>query len=158
MIRGYFPDSKAIAEAIAADLAKVGIKVNLKTKDWGAYLEDRNNGKFPMWMLGWGSDNGDPDNYIGYHFYHDPGKPRAEDCYGNDKLAQLLVDGRKEPDLAKREKIYQEAEKLVHDDVARIPVVWVAGTRASSATRSRATSRSCSGRGTRTCGRPRSNG
>ena len=25
-----------------------------------------------MWMLGWGSDNGDPDNYIGYHFAHDP--------------------------------------------------------------------------------------
>ena len=124
VIRGYFPDSKAIAEAIAADLAKVGIKVNLKTKDWGAYLEDRNNGKFPMWMLGWGSDNGDPDNYIGYHFAHEVGTPKKEDCYANDKLAQLLIDGRKEPDLAKREKIYQQAEQLVRDDVARISVVW----------------------------------
>jgi peptide/nickel transport system substrate-binding protein len=128
VIRGYFPDSKAIGEAIAADLAKVGIKVNLKTKDWGAYLEDRNNGKFPMWMLGWGSDNGDPDNYLGWHFFHEIGKPKAEDCYANDKVAQLILDGRKEPDLAKREKIYQEAEKLIHDDVARIPVVWVQGT------------------------------
>ncbi len=63
VVRGYFPDSKAIGEAIAADLAKVGITVNLMTEDWGAYLEDRNIGKFPMWMLGWGSDNGDPDNY-----------------------------------------------------------------------------------------------
>ena len=81
-----------------------------------------------MWMLGWGSDNGDPDNYIGCHFASRPSaSPRQEDCYANDKLAQLLIDGRKEPDLAKREKIYQEAEKLVHDDVARIPVVWVAG-------------------------------
>lgn len=128
VIRGYFPDSKAIGEAIAADLAKVGIKVNLKTKDWGAYLEDRNNGKFPMWMLGWGSDNGDPDNYLGWHFYHDIGKPKKEDCYANDKVAQLLLDGRKEADLAKREKIYQEAEMLIHEDVARIPVVWVQGT------------------------------
>jgi len=128
VIRGYFPDSKAIGEAIAADLAKVGIKVNLKTKDWGAYLEDRNNGKFPMWMLGWGSDNGDPDNYLGWHFYHDLGKPRKEDCYANEKVAQLLLDGRKEPDLAKREKIYQEAEVLIHEDVARVPVVWVLGT------------------------------
>lgn len=128
VIRGYFPDSKAIGEAIAADLAKVGIKVNLKTKDWGAYLEDRNNGKFPMWMLGWGSDNGDPDNYLGWHFYHDIGKPKKEDCYANDKVAQLLLDGRKEADLAKREKLYQEAEVLIHNDVARIPVVWVQGT------------------------------
>ena len=27
-----------------------------------------------------------------------------------------------------REKIYQEAEQIVHDDVARIPVAWPATT------------------------------
>ncbi|MCC6453519.1 MAG: ABC transporter substrate-binding protein [Caldilineaceae bacterium] len=124
VIRGYFPDSKAIGEAIAADLAKVGINVNLVTEDWGAYLEDRNVGKFPMWMLGWGSDNGDPDNYIGYHFSHAVGEPREEDCYDNDTLAELLIEGRTIADTAEREKIYQQAEQIVHDDVARIPVVW----------------------------------
>ncbi len=129
VIRGYFPDSKAISEAIAADLAKVGIKVNLKTEDWAAYLADRLEGKFPMWMLGWGSDNGDPDNFIGYHFKPDAvGKPKKEDCYNNTKVAQLLIDGQIEPDLAKREKIYQQAEQLIHDDVARVAVVWVQGT------------------------------
>ncbi|RME65686.1 MAG: ABC transporter substrate-binding protein [Caldilineae bacterium] len=128
VIRGYFPDSKAIGEAIAADLAKVGIRVNLKTEDWGAYLDDRNQGKFPMWMLGWGSDNGDPDNYIGFHFAHPVGEPKAEDCYDNDELAQLLIDGRIEADPAKREKIYQRAEEIVHEDVARIPVVWATST------------------------------
>jgi peptide/nickel transport system substrate-binding protein len=124
VIRGYFPDSKAIGEAIAADLAKVGIKVNLKTEDWGAYLEDRNNGKFPMWMLGWGSDNGDPDNYLGWHFYHDPGTPRKEDCYANDEVAKLIIQGRTVADIPEREKIYQQVEQLVHDDAARIPVAW----------------------------------
>lgn len=128
VIRGYFPDSKAIGEAIAVDLAKVGIRVNLQTEDWGAYLDDRNQGKFPMWMLGWGSDNGDPDNYIGYHFAHPVGEPKAEDCYANDELAQLLIDGRIEADPAKREAIYQQAEEIVHSDVARIPVVWTTGT------------------------------
>lgn len=122
--RGYFPDSKAIGEAIAADLAKVGIKVNLMTEDWGAYLEDRNVGKFPMWMLGWGSDNGDPDNYIGYHFAHTPGEPRAEDCLNDEQLANLLIQGREVADTDQREKIYQEAEQIVRDNVYRIPVVW----------------------------------
>jgi peptide/nickel transport system substrate-binding protein len=126
VIRGYFPDSKAIAEAIAVDLAKVGIQVELKTEEWGTYLQDRLDGKFPMWMLGWGSDNGDPDNYIGYHFSHPVGQPKEEDCYNNDRLSQLLIDGSKESDTAKREKIYQEAEQLVYDDMARLPVAWVA--------------------------------
>lgn len=124
VIRGYFPDSEAIAEAIAADLARVGISVSLQTEDWGAYLEDRNNGEFPMWMLGWGSDNGDPDNYIGYHFSHPPGEPKAEDCYDAPRLAELLIEGRIETDPDAREEIYQEAESIVHEDVARIPVVW----------------------------------
>lgn len=127
VIRGYFPDSKAIGEAIAVDLAKIGVTVELMTQDWGAYLEARNEGKFPMWMLGWGSDNGDPDNFIGWHFAHPVGEPKAEDCYNNDKLAQLLIDGAKEPDLAKREKIYQDAEQIVHDDMPRIPVAWPTG-------------------------------
>ena len=124
VVRGYFPDSKAIGEAIAADLAKVGIKVSLKTEDWGAYLDDRNQGKFPMWMLGWGSDNGDPDNFIGYHFSHPAGEPKKEDCYNNDELSKLLTEGRTEADIAKREQIYQKAEEIVHADVPRIPVVW----------------------------------
>jgi len=124
VVRGYFPDSKAIGEAIAADLAKVGITVNLQTEDWGAYLADRLEGKFPMWMLGWGSDNGDPDNFIGYHFAQSPDVLRVEDCYKNDELGKLLVDGSTIPDTAQREEIYKKAEQLVHDDVARIPVVW----------------------------------
>jgi peptide/nickel transport system substrate-binding protein len=124
VVRGYFPDSKAIGEAIAADLAKVGITVNLLTEDWGAYLEHRLVGDFPMWMLGWGSDNGDPDNFLGYHFAQVPGEVRAEDCYVNDELAQLLIDGRTVADSAQREEIYKQAEQIIHDDVARIPVVW----------------------------------
>jgi len=128
VIRGYFPDSKAIGEAIAADLAKAGIRVNLQTEDWGAYLEDRNVGEFPMWMLGWGSDNGDPDNYLGWHFSHPVGEPKAEDCYDNSRVAELLIEGRVESDPAAREEIYQEAEMLIHEDVARIPVVWTTGT------------------------------
>ncbi len=127
VIRGYSPDGKAIAEAIAVDLQKIGVKVELKTEDWGAYLADRLEGKFPMWMLGWGSDNGDPDNFIGYHFAHPIGQPKKEDCYANDKLSQLLIDGAKEPDIAKREKIYQDAEQIVYDDMARISVAWPGG-------------------------------
>jgi ABC-type transport system substrate-binding protein len=127
VIRGYFPDSKAIAEAIAVDLAKVGIEVELMTKDWGPYLDDRLEGKFPMWMLGWGSDNGDPDNFIGFHFAHPVGEPNPEDCYDSDELSQLLIDGAAEPDAAEREKIYQQAEQVVFDDMARLPIAWPAG-------------------------------
>ena len=128
VIRGYFPESKALSEAMAADLAKVGITVNLKTEDWGVYLTDRSEGKFPAWALGWGSDNGDPDNFIGYHFIWKDGKtPNVEDAYNNPKLQELLRKGQVVADPAEREKIYQDAEQIVYDDVARIPVAWPVG-------------------------------
>ena len=37
-------------------------------------------------------------------------------------------------DQDEREKIYQEAEMLIHEDVARIPVVWTHRALSSSAT------------------------
>jgi ABC-type transport system substrate-binding protein len=43
-------------------------------------------------------------------------------------VAELLIEGRVAADQDVREQIYQEAEVLIHEDVARIPVVWVPGT------------------------------
>ena len=69
--RPYFPNPKEIAEAIAADLAKVGITVKLQTIDWAVYLDKRKNGQLPLYMLGWTGDNGDPDNFVCYFFCMD---------------------------------------------------------------------------------------
>src|SRR3989454_6267615 len=55
--RPYFPNPKEIAEAMAADLAKVGIKAQLQTAEWAVYLDKRKNGQLPLYMLGWTGDN-----------------------------------------------------------------------------------------------------
>lgn len=55
--RPYFPNPKPIAEAFAAELSAIGIKVNLQTEDWAAYLENHNkNPGFQAFMLGWIGD------------------------------------------------------------------------------------------------------
>jgi peptide/nickel transport system substrate-binding protein len=66
--RPYYPNPKEIAEAIAADLAKVGITVQLQTTDWTVYLDKSRKGQMALWMLGWTGDNGDPDNFVCYFF------------------------------------------------------------------------------------------
>src|SRR5215475_4670704 len=47
--RPYFPNPKEIAEAMAADLAKVGIKTQLQTTEWAVYLDKRKNGQMPLY-------------------------------------------------------------------------------------------------------------
>jgi|APIni6443716594_1056825.scaffolds.fasta_scaffold20411_2 peptide/nickel transport system substrate-binding protein len=116
--RPYYPNPKEIAEAIAADLAKVGITVQLQTTDWAVYLDKRKNGQLPLYMLGWTGDNGDPDNFVCY-FFCSPGASR-EGFYANQQLTDVLMEAQKLTDQPKRAALYRKAEQMIHDDVARI--------------------------------------
>lgn len=115
--RPYYPDPKGIAEAIAADLAKVGVRCNLKTEDWTTYLADRRDGKFNLWMLGWTGDNGDPDNFLFFHY----GVPRpGEGNYNSPELIKVLTDAQKVVDQGQRAELYKQAAVIIHEDCPRL--------------------------------------
>ncbi len=120
--RPYFPTPKAIAEAFAADLSAIGIRVNLKTQDWAAYLADRRKAPgYQAFMLGWTADFGDPDSFLYPHF-----GPNSTDDIGNwknDQVFQLLNQGRAIPDQAGRAKVYAQVDQILHDEVLRLPIV-----------------------------------
>ncbi|OLP17478.1 ABC transporter substrate-binding protein [Leptolyngbya sp. 'hensonii'] len=120
--RPYFPTPKPIAEAMAADLTAIGIRVNLQTKDWAAYLADRRRPPgFQSFMLGWTGDYGDPDNFYYPHF----GPNSTTDLGGwrNDRLIQLLIQGRATDNQAARAKIYAEIDEILQSEVVRLPIV-----------------------------------
>jgi peptide/nickel transport system substrate-binding protein len=129
--RFYYPSPKEIGEAMAADLARAGINVELYLEgDWPTYLGSRREGRLPgLYMLGWGGDNGDPDNFTGYFFGGLASEDaiqnpiRREGWFQNQELAVLLYKALVTPDQAQREAMYKQAEKILHDDVAR---VWIA--------------------------------
>ena len=116
--RPYYPNPKEIAEAIAADLAKVGITVQLQTTDWTVYLDKSRNGQLALFMLGWTGDNGDPDNFVCY-FFCAIGAPRMG-FYANQPLTDVLLQAQKLTDQEKRAELYRKAEQMIHDDVARL--------------------------------------
>jgi peptide/nickel transport system substrate-binding protein len=116
--RPYFPNGKEIGEAIAADLAKSGIKAQLQTAEWAVYLDKRKNGQLGLYMLGWTGDNGDPDNFVCY-FFCSPGASR-EGFYSNKPLADLLLRASVTTAQDDRAKLYRQAEQMIHDDIARL--------------------------------------
>src|SRR2546426_9780998 len=116
--RPYFPNPKEIAEAMAADLAKVGIKAQLQTAEWAVYLDKRKNGQLPILILGVSGDNGDPDNFLCY-FFCQPGVSR-EGFYANKPLAEVLLRAQTLTSQAERAKLYRQAEQMLHDDVGRL--------------------------------------
>jgi len=129
--RFYYPSPEEIGTAMAADLANAGIVANLELAgDWSTYLGYRRTGSLMgLYMLGWGGDNGDPDNFIGYFFgglnsadeVKEP-HPR-EGWYANQEVAVLIYKAAINSSQAERTAMYEQVEQLLYDDVARI---WVA--------------------------------
>ncbi len=119
--RPYFPNGKEIGTAIASDLGKVGIRAHLQTEDWATYLKDRKTNKFPMFMIGWIGDNGDPDDWLGFFFpKHDP--DNAYLSYDNPTVFDLINKAKVATSQAERAKLYAQAEEMIINDVRDVPI------------------------------------
>ncbi|MBM0740939.1 ABC transporter substrate-binding protein [Phormidium sp. CLA17] len=120
--RPYFPTPKPIAEAFAADLSAVGIRVSLKTKDWAAYLAERRKPPgYQSFMLGWTADYGDPDSF--YFPHYAPSATTDIGNWKNETVSQLLNQGRALQTQADRAKVYAQVDKILHQEVLRLPIV-----------------------------------
>jgi peptide/nickel transport system substrate-binding protein len=120
--RPYYPNPKEVGEAIAADLAKVGITVKLQTVDWAVYVDKRAKGEMGLFMLGGTGNNGDPDDFLCSSFCLGPNDaPRPTEGFVADKeLSDMLKKAAEMTNQAERAPIYQKAEQLIHDRVLRV--------------------------------------
>jgi peptide/nickel transport system substrate-binding protein len=120
--RQSFPVPKAIAEAMAADLGKVGIRAKLKTQDWAAYLAGRNKPPgYQSFMMGWTGDYGSADNFFYPHF--GPGGTQDIGNWKDETLWQLLEKARATPKLDDRNPLYDRASAIVRNSLLRVPIV-----------------------------------
>ena len=119
--RPYYPTAQAVAEAYSTYFADIGVKVELKTEDWGVYLDNWDAGKKGgMVMLGWTGDYGDPNNFLFTHF--GPGN-MAEAGYDNPEVTTLLQDAGSATTQEDSAKLFQEAGLIINKDMPRIPIV-----------------------------------
>ncbi|NDJ17626.1 ABC transporter substrate-binding protein [Myxacorys almedinensis] len=120
--RPYFPTPKPIAEAFAADLSAVGIRVNLKTKDWASYLSDRIKPPgYQAFMMGWIGDYGDPDTFYYPHFGPDGTNDIGK--WKNEQVLQLLEQARTASAQSDRGKLYAQVDEIIHREAVRLPIV-----------------------------------
>src|SRR3990170_3768957 len=120
--RFYFPAAKEIGEAVAANLTNAGFNVELYLEgDWPTYLGSRREGRLVgLYLLGWGGDNCDPDNFICYFFCTGTEPIMREGWYQNPPLVDLQKKAQTTPGQELREPMYKEAEQMLHENVARL--------------------------------------
>jgi len=112
--RPYNPNAKRIAELMQADLAKVGIKAEIKSFEWGEYRKRMQAGEHQMGMLGWTGDNGDPDNFLhtllGCASAKSGGSNVAKFCY--KPFDDLVMKAKTVSNPAERTKLYEKAQVI----------------------------------------------
>ncbi|NDP37198.1 MAG: ABC transporter substrate-binding protein [Rhodoferax sp.] len=112
--RPYNPNARRIAELMQADLAKIGVKAEIKSFEWGEYRKRMQAGEHQMGMLGWTGDNGDPDNFLntllGCSSAKANGSNVAKFCY--QPFEDLIQKAKVVTNPAERTKLYEKAQVI----------------------------------------------
>jgi len=105
-----------ISELVQANLAVIGIDVEIQILEWGTYLEQTAEGLHDMFLLGWVTMTGDADYGI-FPLWHSGEIGGANRFfYDNPVVDDLLERARVSQDPAERDALYREVtEILVYD-------------------------------------------
>jgi peptide/nickel transport system substrate-binding protein len=111
------------AEVIQSQLKGIGIDVEVKVLEYGAYLDAEDNGETDMFISGWGNATGDAD-YNQYNLFHSSslGKGGNTTFYVNEEVDKLIEEGRREQDTEKRKQIYAQALEIQSKEAPMVPL------------------------------------
>jgi oligopeptide transport system substrate-binding protein len=105
----------------------LGVEVEIQQVEWATYLEDLEDQKFQAYAgLGWEADYPDPQDFLDILFHTESGINHG--AYSNLAVDAILEEARTEPDVPRRVELYHQAEQLIVDDAAWVPM-WFTGER-----------------------------
>ena len=120
-----YVNDAAICQAVAANLARVGVKINLEAETKGTYFPKILRRDTSFYMLGWSSSTGDAHNVL-YPIMSSPGDSGRGQfnlgAYSNAKVDELTTQMASETDDKKRNDLIREAIKIHQDDIGHIPL------------------------------------
>ncbi len=119
VVRSYLPTPALVAVDIQAQLAEVGINVEINEMESGAFLDASDAGELSLHLLGWGADYPDATNFLDFHF-----GAGSSDQFGNkfDEITTPLTQAAQLADPATRYDIYIEANTAIRDLVPMVPI------------------------------------
>lgn len=121
-----FPAMVRAGRVIARQLNDVGIKAKAGTLEAGVWAEEViTKHDYDAFVCGLVNGN-DPDGHS-YRYFRSDGSFNFSQYKGPKRLDDLLEQGRRESDTAKRSTIYDEAWTLINKDVPWIPLYEVPG-------------------------------
>lgn len=119
------PESRSEhAQMIQADVKKIGIELEISIVESGKFWEDLENSDYEMMMMGWSYVVMDPD--VGFYSLYQSEEIIAGNYVrlNDEKLDELLLQGRISSDETERDAVYRKAEDIAMNSAAYIPIYW----------------------------------
>ncbi len=118
------PMRRRLGEAIQAQLAAVGIAVDVRTYEWGTLFADVRAGNFELATLAW-VGIGDPDlYYLAFHSTMVPPAGFNRGRFASPIMDRLTARGRRTIDPAERRAIYGRVQRRAARDLPVLPLWW----------------------------------
>lgn len=117
------PDTVLVSQAIQADWASVGVKARLVQNEGQIAFAAYRNRDFDVGAMSWYADFNDPTTFLSL-MRSDTGAQNYGD-YRNPNFDALLDAADREPDPRRRGEILAEAEQLMLNDEALIPLYYL---------------------------------
>lgn len=114
---------KSIAEILQSELKDLNLDVEIKTVEGAAWGNTLKKGEYDMTLSPYTLMTGDPDFYFG-QWIDSKGQMNAARGlgYNNPEADRLVAEAATGKEMAARQKVYGELEKLVAEDVPVAPI------------------------------------
>ncbi len=103
-------------------LQNLGVEVEIRQLEPEKYPFLLMEEKDEMFTLGWGADYPDPQNFLDVLFHSDTSDNIGE--YTSSDVDSLLEEAREEKDFNARIYLYQQAEQIIVDNAACLPIYF----------------------------------
>jgi peptide/nickel transport system substrate-binding protein len=128
-------DPIPMGTAIQADLAEVGLTVNIETYEWNTFLGEVNpglEGKADMAQMAWMTNDPDTLPYLALRTEAWPEEGGFNSgYYSNPEVDALLESARAATDLEERAALYRDMQEIVYEDA---PWAFIANWKQNAAT------------------------
>ncbi|MCG6862882.1 MAG: ABC transporter substrate-binding protein [Chromatiaceae bacterium] len=111
-----------LATVIQAQLARVGVRVDVRSYDWGTFYGDIKAGRFQLYSLSWvGIRTPDIFRYV-FHSTSVPPEGANRGRYRSPGADRLIETARAEQDLDRQAELYRDLQALLLEELPYVPL------------------------------------
>ena len=116
--------SPSLTIEVVADMwsRELGVEVEIQQVEWATFLQDLHRNRLQAFSLAWQADYPDPHTFVDVLFR--TGSSINNTNYSNPDVDALLEQANVEADPVRRIELYQEAEEMIVEDAAWLPLWW----------------------------------